>query len=76
LDSAPSRSRQVTNQWTAAASMASPQNARTASAAVRQAGASAIQLTPAPSAQPAAASTMTIVNAAMFQAMAEPILPN
>ena len=56
--------------------MASPQNARTASAAVRQAGASAIQLTPVPSAQPAAASTMTIVNAAMFQAMAEPMLPN
>jgi hypothetical protein len=56
--------------------MTSPHSARAASAATRQAGASAIQLTPALSAQPAAASTMTIVNAAMFQAMAEPILPN
>lgn len=56
--------------------MTSPHSARAASAAIRQVGASAIQFTPALSAQPAAASTMTIVNAAMFQAMAEPILPN
>ena len=42
---------------------------------VRQAGASAIQVMFAPSAQPVAASTMTIVSAAMFQAMAEPRLP-
>ena len=55
--------------------MTSPQSARMASAVVRQAGASLIQVTFAPSAQPVAASTMTIVNAATFHAMAEPRLP-
>ena len=55
--------------------MTSPQSVRSASAVIRQAGASAIQVMFALSAQPVAASTMTIVNAATFQAMAEPKLP-
>lgn len=55
--------------------MTSPHSARKASAAVRQAGAAAIQLMSALSAQPAAASTRTIVKAAAFHAMAEPRFP-
>lgn len=55
--------------------MTSPHSARAARAAVRQPGASAIQLVPAPSAQPAAASTITIVKAATCHVMAEPRLP-
>jgi hypothetical protein len=55
--------------------MTSPQKVRRASALVRQTGASVIQVMFALSAQPVAASTMTIVNAATFQAMAELRLP-
>ena len=55
--------------------MTSPHKARTAKAVIRQAGASAIHETPALSAQPVAASTMTIVSAATFQATADGRLP-